>query len=75
MTPPRSPRSSSLPTPPAGALRAALADYLSLRRALGFQLVNQGRLLMEFVDYLEHAETTRLTTTMAVAWMAPWIHR
>jgi integrase/recombinase XerD len=49
-------------------LRQAAEEYLAIRRALGFQLVNQGRLLMEFVDYLEHAETTRLTTTMAVAW-------
>jgi integrase/recombinase XerD len=49
-------------------LRPAAEEYLAIRRALGFQLVNQGRLLMEFVDYLEQAGTTRLTTAMAVAW-------
>src|SRR5436305_15302382 len=68
MTPPRSPRSSSLPTPPAGALRAALADYLSLRRALGFQQANAGRLLGQFVDYLEQHNVSTVTTEHALAW-------
>ena len=30
---------------PRPSLRDALADYLNLRRALGFQLANAGRLL------------------------------
>jgi len=34
-------------------LRGALGDYLSLRRALGFRLANAGRLLGQFVGYLE----------------------
>ena len=34
-------------------LRDALGDYLSLRRALGFQLASAGRLLGQFVGYLE----------------------
>lgn len=49
-------------------LRQAAEDYLAIRRALGFKLVNQGRLLMEFIDYLERAGATRLTTAVAVAW-------
>lgn len=68
MTTPRSARPSSLPTPPASALRAVLAEYLSLRRALGFQLVNTGRLLGQFVGYLEQHDINTITTEHALAW-------
>jgi hypothetical protein len=40
-------------------LRDALGDYLSLRRALGFQLANAGRLLGQFVGYTATNESTR----------------
>lgn len=69
MTTPRSPRPASLPSsPPATALRGALADYLSLRRALGFQLANAGRLLGQFVGYLDQHAITTVTTEHALAW-------
>ena len=35
------------------SLRDALGDYLALRRALGFKLANAGRLLGQFVHYLD----------------------
>jgi integrase/recombinase XerD len=64
----RSPRPASVPSSPATALRKALADYLSLRRALGFQLANAGRLLGQFVGYLEQHALTTVTTEHALAW-------
>jgi integrase/recombinase XerD len=51
-------------------LRDALADYLSLRRALGFQLASAGRLLGQFVDYLEAHGMDTVTAEHAVAWAA-----
>ncbi len=53
------------PRPP---LRDALADYLSLRRALGFQLANAGRLLDQFVGYLQAHGVDTVTTERALAW-------
>lgn len=49
-------------------LRRVLTDYLSLRRALGFKLDRAGRYLPEFVDYLEAAGATTVTTKLALAW-------
>jgi hypothetical protein len=49
-------------------LRQALEDYLSLRRALGFQLANAGRLLDQFVGYLEDRGVDTVTTEQALAW-------
>ena len=51
-------------------LRDALADYLSLRRALGFQLASAGRLLEQFVGYLEAHGMDTLTAEHALAWAA-----
>jgi integrase/recombinase XerD len=50
------------------SLRPALADYLSLRRALGFQLANAGRLLDQFVGYLDEHGMDTVTTEQALAW-------
>lgn len=49
-------------------LRDALDEYLSLRRALGFKLKNAGRLLGQFVDYLEARGINTVTTQYAFAW-------
>src|SRR6266480_110303 len=49
-------------------LRDALGDYLSLRRALGFQLASAGRLLGQFVGYLEAHGMDAVTTEHALAW-------
>src|SRR6266536_316889 len=49
-------------------LRDALASYLALRRALGFKLANAGRLLGQFVDYLDGHGVDTPTTDHALAW-------
>jgi integrase/recombinase XerD len=50
------------------SLRQELNDYLSLRRALGFKLANAGRLLGQFLDYLEDRGLDAVTTEVALAW-------
>src|SRR6266480_4550114 len=50
------------------SLREALQQYLSLRRALGFKLKTAGRLLGQFVDYLDAQHTTTVTVQDALAW-------
>jgi len=49
-------------------LRTAAEDYLAIRRALGFKLRVQGRVLMEFVEYLEQMGMATVTTEVAVEW-------
>jgi integrase len=49
-------------------LRQRAAEYLALRRALGYKLAETERLLTQFLDYLEQAGTTAITTQTAVAW-------
>jgi len=49
-------------------LQDALDDYLTIRRQLGFKLENDGRLLAEFVAFVDHAGHTTVTTQLAVAW-------
>ena len=51
------------------ALRAALSDYLAVRRALGFKLSRDGLLLEQFVGFCEQAGATRVTSELAVAWI------
>jgi integrase len=49
-------------------LREALGDYLSLRRALGFKLATAGRVLGQFIDYLDDQHATSVTVEHALAW-------
>jgi integrase len=49
-------------------LAKALADYLSIRRAMGFKLEHAGRLLAQFVTYLEKAGAETVTTDRAMSW-------
>jgi integrase/recombinase XerD len=49
-------------------LRAALHDYLRIRRGLGFELRADGRLLEGFVDFAERAGARHITTELALAW-------
>ena len=49
-------------------LRQAVDDYVKLRRAVGFKLRGHDRLLLDFVDYVEQAGTSTVTTRLAVAW-------
>ncbi|MDQ6835667.1 MAG: tyrosine-type recombinase/integrase [Actinomycetota bacterium] len=65
------------------ALSEAVEDYLAVRRSLGFKLTAHGRLLADFVEYLEATGTTTVTTAAAVAWAIQpqdasprwWAHR
>lgn len=50
------------------SLRQAVADYLRIRRALGFKLEAAGRLLPQFLDYLESVNAATITTDRAVRW-------
>jgi hypothetical protein len=49
-------------------LRDEAVQYLALRRALGFKLVDTEQLLMQFVTHLEQTGATRITTDTAVTW-------
>lgn len=49
-------------------LRQAAEEYLAMRRALGYKLQAPGRLLLQFIDYLEQAGSSSLTIELAVAW-------
>jgi integrase len=49
-------------------LREALDDYLSLRRALGFKLATAGRVLGQYIDYLDGQHATTVTVHDALAW-------
>lgn len=51
-----------------GPLRQPLADYLELRRALGFKLVRHEKLLAQFLNHLEDAGAAVVTVAAAVDW-------
>ena len=52
-------------------LRQSVADYLVVRRALGYKLERTEKLLAQFVTYLEDLGEERVTTKHALAWAAP----
>lgn len=49
-------------------LRAALADYLTLRRSLGFELRLAGRMLQRFVTFAENQGAEYITRELALQW-------
>lgn len=49
-------------------VRAALDDYLRIRRQLGFELKHDERELRGFVDFLDQAGVQHITTDLAVGW-------
>jgi len=49
-------------------LEQALADYLQVRRALGYKLKLHGKLLPQFVAYMQGVGAKRLTTDLAFQW-------
>lgn len=51
-----------------GPLRPALADYLALRRALGYRLERPEKLLNQFLDRLEAAGQDVVTVENALEW-------
>ena len=50
------------------ALQAQVDDYLRLRRALGFKLKEDGRLLGQLAAYLEAVGAETVSTELAVQW-------
>ncbi|HEU5389245.1 MAG TPA: tyrosine-type recombinase/integrase [Streptosporangiaceae bacterium] len=50
------------------ALRPAVADYLAVRRSLGYKLARPEKLLAQFASYLEEAGAVTVTTEQALAW-------
>jgi site-specific recombinase XerD len=50
-------------------LRPALADYLALRRTLGFSLVRDEKLLVQFITYLEGHDRDTVTVADTLAWV------
>jgi integrase len=50
------------------ALRQALADYLAVRRILGYKLIRAEKLLAQFLTFVEDRGEDHLTTETAVAW-------
>ena len=51
-----------------GPLRTELADYLALRRALGYRLARPAKLLVQFLDYLDQAGQSTITVAAALDW-------
>ena len=49
-------------------LAEQLAEYLTVRRALGFKLADTERLLGQYLDYLDQHGEGRITIATAVAW-------
>jgi integrase len=49
-------------------LATALAEYLTIRRKLGFKLGREGQLLGDFVAYVDEQGATTVTTKLAIAW-------
>jgi len=52
----------------------ALADYLRLRRRLGFEMPQDSRLLEGFVEFLAQAGTEQITTELALEWARMPVH-
>ncbi|MFI6369152.1 hypothetical protein ACIBG0_41365 [Nocardia sp. NPDC050630] len=50
------------------SLRQRAADYLVMRRTLGYKLVDTEHLLTQFLDHLERSGTATISTADAVAW-------
>ena len=51
-----------------GPLRDQLADYLALRRALGYRLARPEKLLNQFLDHLDRRAETVITVASALDW-------
>ena len=56
------------------SLRDALGDYLRVRRRLGFEMPQDGRLLEGFVGFLEQAGAEKITTELALKWARLPVH-
>jgi integrase len=50
------------------ALRQELANYLALRRAMGYRMARPEKLLGQFLDFLQSRGQTRITVAAALDW-------
>ena len=50
------------------ALEDVLVDYLRIRRAMGYTLIRDGKLLAQFVAYLHQRGADTITTELALEW-------
>lgn len=53
------------------ALKPAVHQYLTMRRALGFKLHDAEKALLDFVTFLEQRRAPYITTAVAVEWAKP----
>jgi hypothetical protein len=51
-----------------GALRQELANYLGLRRAMGYRMARPEKLLGKFLGFLQSRGQTRITVATALDW-------
>jgi integrase/recombinase XerD len=51
-------------------LHDQLADYLRIRRALGYELQRAEKLLIQFIDFLDQRDEQLVTVTNTLAWVA-----
>ena len=51
------------------ALREAMQQYLTVRRSLGFELINVGSILESFVAFAEREAASHVTTDLALRWV------
>jgi integrase len=49
-------------------LRGLVADYLRVRRSLGYKLIEHERFLTQFLDYLEQTQARTITVQNALTW-------
>lgn len=49
-------------------LRASAAEYLAVRRAMGYELRGHDQLLDGFLDHLDHQHASRISVEQALAW-------
>jgi hypothetical protein len=50
------------------AYSSAVADYLRTRRAMGYKLTDDGRLLPQLAAYLDSVDAEHLTIAHALSW-------
>lgn len=50
------------------SLRDSVADYLAVRRALGYRLARPEKLLAQFLDHLDQCGQSRITVAAALDW-------
>jgi integrase/recombinase XerD len=49
-------------------LRQAAHEYLTMRRSLGYKLRDDGKVLLDFITFMERCRASYITRSLAVAW-------